>query len=129
MRQGAWSPAYRRIDSYEINHYLVEHFGRIPLGQLGTFEIQVWLNKLATMCSQSLVRHCYVNIRSITRGECAAGSELSTSEILSNWKPTHVSAVQLINGESAAPKRRTVNLARGLDQNGPSEILKESLSA
>ena len=67
MRQGAWSPAYRRINSYEINHYLVEHFGRIPLGQLGTFEIQVWLNKLATMYSQSVVRHCYVNIRSITR--------------------------------------------------------------
>jgi hypothetical protein len=29
MRQGAWSPAYCRINSYEINHYLVEHFGRI----------------------------------------------------------------------------------------------------
>jgi integrase len=67
MREGAWSPAYRRINSYEINHYIVEHFGRIPLGQLGTFEIQVWLNKLATMYSQSVVRHCYVNIRSITR--------------------------------------------------------------
>ena len=35
--------------------------------ELGTFEIQVWLNKLATMYSQSVVRHCYVNIRSITR--------------------------------------------------------------
>jgi hypothetical protein len=67
MRQGAWSPAYRRINSYEIDHYLVEHFGRIQLGQLGTFEIQVWLNKLATTYSQSVVRHCYVNIRSITR--------------------------------------------------------------
>ena len=66
MRQGAWSPAYRRINTYEINHYLVEHFGRIPLGQLGTFEIQVWLNKLATRYSQSVVRHCYINIRSIT---------------------------------------------------------------
>jgi hypothetical protein len=67
MREGAWSPAYRRINSHEINHYLVEHFGRIPLGQLGTFEIQVWLNKLATKYSQSVVRHCHVNIRSITR--------------------------------------------------------------
>ena len=66
MRQGAWSPAYRKINSYEIKHYLVEHFGRIPLGQLGTFEIQVWLNKLATRYSQSVVRHCHINIRSIT---------------------------------------------------------------
>jgi hypothetical protein len=54
MRQGAWSPAYRKINTYEIKHYLVEHFGRIPLGQLGTFEIQVWLNKLAGQYSQSV---------------------------------------------------------------------------
>ena len=67
MREGAWCPANRRINSYEINHYLVEHFGRIPLGSLGTFEIQVWLSKLATIYSQPAVRHCCVNIRSITR--------------------------------------------------------------
>lgn len=66
MRQGAWSPTYRKINTYEIKHYLVEHFGRIPLGQLGTFEIQVWLNKLAMRYSQSVVRHCHINIRSIT---------------------------------------------------------------
>jgi integrase len=35
------------------------------LCQLGTFEIQVWLNKLATQYSQSVVRHCHINIRSI----------------------------------------------------------------
>jgi integrase len=65
MRQGSWSPAYRKINIYEIRHYLVDNFGRIPMGQLGTFEIQVWLNKLATKFSQSVVRHCYANIRSI----------------------------------------------------------------
>ena len=66
MRQGAWSPAYRKINSFEIRHYLAEHFGRVPLGQLGTFEIQVWLNKLSGEYSHSVVRHCYANIRSIT---------------------------------------------------------------
>jgi integrase len=66
MRQGSWSPAYRKINTYEIKHYLVGHFGRVPLIQLGTFEIQVWLNNLATKYSQSVVRHCYSNIRSIT---------------------------------------------------------------
>jgi hypothetical protein len=66
MRQSAWSQAYRKINSYEIRHYLVDRFGRIPLGQLGTFEIQVWLNKLAGQYSQSVVRHCYAYIRSIT---------------------------------------------------------------
>jgi len=49
----------------EIKHYLVQYFGRIPLSQLGTFEIQVWLNKLATKYSQSVVRHSHINIRSI----------------------------------------------------------------
>jgi hypothetical protein len=43
----------------------VEHFGRISLGQLGTFKIQVWLNKLAGEYSQSVFHHCYANIRSI----------------------------------------------------------------
>lgn len=37
MREGTWSPAYRKINTFEIKHYLVEHFGRIPLNQLGTF--------------------------------------------------------------------------------------------
>ena len=55
-----------KINTYEIKHYLVGHFGRVPLMQLGTFEIQVWLNNLATKYSQSVVRHCYSNIRSIT---------------------------------------------------------------
>lgn len=66
MRQGSWSPAYSKTNTYEIKHYLVEHFGRVPLDQLGTFEIQVWLNNLAKTYSQSVVRHCYANIRSIT---------------------------------------------------------------
>jgi integrase len=66
MREGTWSPAYRKINSYEIKHYLVEHFGRIALGKLGAFEIQVWLNKLATQYSQSVVRHCFTNMRAIT---------------------------------------------------------------
>jgi hypothetical protein len=52
-----------------------------------------------------------------------------TSEILSDWKPMLVSDGQPIKGQSAAPKRRNVNLARGLTQNGPSSILKEGLSA
>jgi integrase len=65
MRQGTWSPAYKKTNTYEIKHYLVDHFGQIPIGQIGTFEIQVWLNNLAGEYSQSVVRHCYSNIGSI----------------------------------------------------------------
>jgi len=51
LSQDAWSHAHRCTNSYEINHYLVEHFGHVPLVQLGTFEIQVWHNKSAVMYS------------------------------------------------------------------------------
>ena len=38
----------------------------VPLCKLDTFEIQVWLNSLADKYSQSVVRHCFSNIRAIT---------------------------------------------------------------
>jgi hypothetical protein len=67
MRQGSWSPAYKKTNTYEIEHYLISHFGRLRLRELGTFEIQVWLNGLAEKgYSQSVVRHCFSNIRAIT---------------------------------------------------------------
>lgn len=67
MRQGSWSPAYKKTNTYEIEHYLISHFGRLRLQELGTFEIQVWLNGLAEKgYSQSVVRHCFSNIRAIT---------------------------------------------------------------
>jgi integrase len=67
MRQGRRSPAFKKTNSFEIKRYLVSHFGHLLLRQLGTFEIQVWLNDLAEHYSYSVVRHSYVNIRSITR--------------------------------------------------------------
>jgi hypothetical protein len=90
MREGAWSPAYRKINTYEIKHYLVDRFGRIPLGQLGTFEIQVWLNKLAGEYSQSVVRHCYANIRSIVHMAKKLGfltSDLAEDVTMPQTKP------------------------------------------
>jgi hypothetical protein len=48
MREGTWSPAYRKINTYADQALSHKGFGRIPLNQLETFEIQVWLNKLAT---------------------------------------------------------------------------------
>jgi len=66
MRQGSWSPAYKKTNTYEIDHYLISHFSRLRLQEMGTFEIQVWLNGLAEAgYSQSVVRHCFSNIRAI----------------------------------------------------------------
>lgn len=67
MRQGGWSPAYKKTNTYQLEHYLVSHFGDLPLRNLSTFEIQVWLNGLAEKgYSGSVVRQCFSNIRAIT---------------------------------------------------------------
>ena len=68
MRRGSWSPAYRKTNTYNLEHYLIEHFGDLPLRNLSTFEIQVWLNNLAGEkdYSQSVVGSCFSNIRAIT---------------------------------------------------------------
>lgn len=65
MRQGSWSPAYKETNTYELDHYLCSHFGRVPLRDLGTFEIQVWLNGMAEKYSKSVVSHCFSNIRAV----------------------------------------------------------------
>jgi integrase len=67
MRQGKWSPAYRKTNSYQLEHYLVSRFGDLPLRKLDAFGIQIWLNGLADKgYSQTVVRQCFTNIRAIT---------------------------------------------------------------
>jgi hypothetical protein len=31
MRQGKWSPAYRKTNTYQLEHYLIAKFGELPL--------------------------------------------------------------------------------------------------
>ena len=68
MRRGSWSPTYKKTNTYNLEHYLIGHFGDMPLRILSTFEIQVWLNKLVEEkdYSDSVVRSCFNNIRAIT---------------------------------------------------------------
>jgi integrase len=67
MRQGKWSPAYRKTNTYNIEHYLLAQFERLPLRKLDTFGIQIWLNKLAEKdYSQAVVHQCFSNMRAIT---------------------------------------------------------------
>jgi integrase len=67
MPRGRWRPATQQKTEFEIYKYLVENFKRVPLRELGLFELQVHLNKLAESYSESIVRHAFVNIRSIMR--------------------------------------------------------------
>jgi hypothetical protein len=68
MRQGKWSPAYRKTNIYQLEHYLVSKFGDLPLRKLDSFQIQIWLNDIAEkQYSESVVRSCFSNMRAITR--------------------------------------------------------------
>jgi integrase len=67
MRRGKWSPAYRKTNTYQLEHYLVSQFGDLPLRRLDDFGIQIWLNGLADKgYSQAVVHQCFSNIRAIT---------------------------------------------------------------
>jgi len=67
MRRGKWSPAYRKTNTYQLEHYLVSQFGDLPLRKLDAFGIQIWLNGLADKgYSQAVVHQCFSNIRAIT---------------------------------------------------------------
>lgn len=68
MRQGKWSPAYRKTNTYQLQHYLVSRFGDLPVRELDSFQIQIWLNQLAEKgYSDAVVRSCFSNMRAITR--------------------------------------------------------------
>ena len=68
MRQGKWSPAYRKTNTYQLEHYLVSRFGDLPVRRLDSFQIQIWLNELAEKgYSDAVVRSCFSNMRAITR--------------------------------------------------------------
>ncbi len=67
MRRGQWRPATKQKTEFEIDKYVVEKFKAVPLRNLGLFELQVHLNKLAESYSESIVRHAFVNVRSIMR--------------------------------------------------------------
>jgi integrase len=67
MRRGRWRPATKQKTEFEVAKYLLENFKTVPVRDLGLFELQVHLNKLAESYSESIVRHAFVNIRSIMR--------------------------------------------------------------
>lgn len=67
MRRGQWRPATQQKTEFEIKKYLVQMIKNEPLRKIGTFELQMILNRLAQNYSESIVKHAYVNVRSIMR--------------------------------------------------------------
>jgi hypothetical protein len=54
----------KRVE-YEIRRYVLQQFGNRLLNEIGLFDLQTHLNKLALNFSDSVIRHAYTNIRSI----------------------------------------------------------------
>jgi len=46
---------------------LVEEFKTVPLRTIGLFELQTLLNNLAEEYSESIVKHAFVNLRSVMK--------------------------------------------------------------
>ena len=67
MRRGRWRPPTREKTEFEISKYLVAKFSEVPLRRITAFEMQMVLNNLAERYSESIVKHAYVNLRSIMR--------------------------------------------------------------
>jgi hypothetical protein len=66
MRQGKWSPAYRKTNTYQLEHYLIAKLSDLPLRKLDSFQIQIRINGLAGKgFSESVVRSCISNTRAI----------------------------------------------------------------
>ena len=55
----------KKKTAYDIRRYLLPKFGDKLLKDIGLFELQAHLNKLAETFSSSVVRHAYVNLRAI----------------------------------------------------------------
>ncbi len=67
MREGRWHKATKDKTTYEINRYLVEYFKDRAIEEVPQFELQVHINKLAKEFSDSVVRHCFSNVKAIFR--------------------------------------------------------------
>jgi integrase len=67
IRKGRWRPATKEKTEFEINRYLVKKCESVPLRTIGLFELQKLLNDLAEKYSESVVKHAFVNLRSIMK--------------------------------------------------------------
>jgi integrase len=64
MREGTWKSSTRETNLGLLSH-IIKRFGTVPLEDMTTVEIQVWLNGVAKKRSGSLVKHLHLFLRSI----------------------------------------------------------------
>ncbi len=64
MREGSWRDSTKAVNAEHLK-YIIDRFGKTPIEDLDIVAMQSWLTELAKTKSGSLVRHCFIFLRSI----------------------------------------------------------------
>jgi len=64
LRESTWRDSTKAVNA-ELLKFIVDRFGNTPLEDMDGVAMQRWLAELAKKKSGSLVRHCYIFLRSI----------------------------------------------------------------
>jgi integrase len=64
LREGSWRESTRETNLWVFSH-IIKRFGTVPLEDVDSVALQVWLNQLSKTHSGSLVKHVRIFLRSI----------------------------------------------------------------
>jgi integrase len=64
LHEGSWRDSTKAVNK-ELLKYVIDRFGKTPIEDMDGVAMQSWLAELAKKYSGSLVRHCYISLRSI----------------------------------------------------------------
>jgi len=64
LHEGNWRESTKAVNA-ELLKFVIDRFGKTPIEDVDAVEMQQWLSELAKTKSGSLVRHCYIFLRSI----------------------------------------------------------------
>jgi integrase len=64
LHEGNWRDSTKAVNAEHLK-YIINRFGKTPIEDLDSVQMQQWLAELAKTKSGSLVRHCHIFLRSI----------------------------------------------------------------
>jgi integrase len=64
LREGGWRDSTKAVNAEHLK-YIIDRFGKTPIEEMDNVAMQSWLTELAKTKSGSLVRHCFIFLRTI----------------------------------------------------------------
>jgi integrase len=64
LKEGGWRDSTKAVNAEHLK-YIIDRFGKTPIEDMDIVPMQSWLTELAKTKSGSLVRHCFIFLRSI----------------------------------------------------------------